>query len=349
MPQDDIANKQADLLTKLRQIQQGSANRALSSSRKGGVNIKGQVQGLLGGGETDDPVLVHARGKLKLGNPFLPAALEAELSWPVWSREHFAIPANCKDLPCYIRHLWTADGNNRLINRRLLLRIHTDEPIRYIQDTNIAGLTEHNLYNGVHSAAQVQAIVTRVTSSCEVSGITTPTDLYKQLASQRGLQLLRASRKAESVNGTNLKPSFFYLEEALAGEYNFVHFKQTSLPSPTAYHAAFSTARVGPYSNIKVAVSKKTHQPVAIFKAKFFRQQEFARRTKEEAYVGFTTKFALVDGAFQERYPNIPLVMFVDMAAITPPNYAVQRLATAGWEVFFSIDEIRQFLSGRGG
>lgn len=348
MSQDAIANQQADLLTTLRQVQQASTTRALVSSLKGGVNIKGHVQELLEGAETDDPALVGTLKRLNLRNPFLPAALEAELNWPVWSKAHFAIPEICKELPCYLRHLWMAEGSSRLINRRLLLRIHTDEPIRYVQDTNISGLSEHNLYSGVHSSAQVQAIVARVTSSCEAADIQTPTDLYNQLISVRGLQLLRASRKFESVNGTSLKPSFFYLEEKLIDEYDFVPFKQTSLPQPIAYHASFSTAQAASYENMKVAISKRMRQPVAIIKAKFFRRQEFPRRAKEEAYVGFTTKYALAGGVFQKRYPSIPMIMFVDMAAFSPPDYAIRRLSTAGWDVFFSIDELRAFLSSRG-
>ena len=345
IPQADMADGQADLLTELRQMQQESMNRALSSSTGGGLNIKGQVQELLEGNETNDPALVRTLRRLNLSNPFLAVALEAELNWHVWSSTHFAIPIGCRDLPVYIQHLWTTDGDQRLINRRLLLRVHTDEPIRYIQDTNIPGLTEHNLYNGNHSVAQVQAIVERISASCEESGICTATDLYAQLVSQHGQGLLRSARRFESVNGTNLKPSFFYLEESLANEYEFTLFRQTDLPPPIAYHGSFSTAQAYPYENMKVVINRQTQRPVAIIKAKFFRRQEFPRRAKEESYVGFTTTFTLINGDFRERYVGVPLVMFVDMATSPPPSYAVRRLVTAGWEVFFSIDELRMFLS----
>lgn len=344
MPEADMANKQANLLTILRQTQQAATNQALQSSLNGGMNIKGQIQELLQGAETHDPVLVRTLKRLHLGNPFLPTALEAELNWPEWSKTHFAIPSNCTELYSYIHYLWTSEGSERLIYRRLLLRIHTDESISYIQDTNIPGLTEHNLYNGVHSGSQVQSIVTKIVTSCKASGIQDPTELYTQLVSQRGLQLLRSSRRFESVNGTNLKPSFFYVEEKLSEDYLFLPFNETPLPLPIAYHASFSSAKASTYENLKVIVSKKTSQPIAIIKAKFFRRQEFSRRAKEEAYVGFTTKFALLDGEFLERYPNIPLIMFVDMTAISPPDYAIRRLTTAGWEIFFSTDELQNFL-----
>jgi hypothetical protein len=171
-----------------------------------------------------------------------------------------------------------------------------------------------------------------------------PIELHSRLTSDRGLQLLRASRKFEALNGTNLKPSFYYIEECLSADFDIVTFRQTLLPLPIAYHASFSETGAEPYENMKVVQKKDTRQPIAILKAKFFRRQEFPRRAKEEAYVGFTSKYALQGGAFVARYPNLPLVMFVDMADIEPPDYAVRRLTTAGWEVFFSVDDLLDFL-----
>lgn len=346
-PSSVMANAQANLLTRIREDQSLSTGRALYSAHKGGENIKGRIQELLAGAETNDAVLVRTLRHLNVKNPFLPIALEAELDWESWSHRAFAISSGITQLSDYVRYLWNRRDDARLISRRLLLRIHSDEAIRYIQDVNIPGLTEHNLYNGSHSTSQVNSIVDLVVERCRSQGLATPIELHNRLTSDRGLQLLRASRRFEALNGTNLKPSFYYIEECLSAEFDIVTFRQTSLPLPIAYHASFSETGAEPYENMKVVQKKDTRQPIAILKAKFFRRQEFPRRTKEEAYVGFTSKYALQRGVFVARYPNLPLVMFVDMADIEPPDYAVRRLSTAGWEVFFSVEDLLDFLRAK--
>ncbi len=342
-----MANTQANLLTKIREDQSLSTSSALYSIHKGGENIKGRIQELLAGAETSDAALVRTLKHLNVKNPLLPIALEAELDWSAWCHRTFKIPLGIMQLSDYVRYLWNNRSDERLISRRLLLRIHSDEAIRYVQDVNIPGLTEHNLYNGSHSVTQVNSIVNLIVEHCTNQGLITPVELYSRLISDRGLQLLRASRKFEALNGTNLKPSFYYIEECLAAEFDVVTFRQTSLPLPVAYHASFSINGTEPYENMKVILKKGTKQPRAILKAKFFRRQEFPRRAKEEAYVGFTSKYVLQNGVFVARYPELPFVMFVDMAEIEPPDYAVRRLSTAGWDVFFSVDALLDFLRSK--
>jgi hypothetical protein len=345
LPTQPLADQQANLLDSLRRGQGPAVNRALAAARHGGADIKARAVALLQGGDTDDPAMIGTVKRLNVGNPFLPVAAEAAADWTSWSQNRFAPPAGTGGLSEYVCHLWNAEGGVRLVARRLLLRIHTGESVHYVQDIDIPGLSEHNLYGGEHTEQQVRSVVSRVVSSCERTGIRTPADLYNRLSSDVGLRLLRSSQRLESFNGASIRPSSYYVEEALSENYSLERFRDTDLPSPRAYHGAFGTARIMPYENMKVVTESSTGRPVAILKAKFFRRQEFARRVKEEAYVGFTTKFEYTDGGFEERYPGLPLVMFVDMESeLSPPEYAVRRLVTAGWEAFFSVGDLRGFL-----
>lgn len=345
LPNNTIADQQADLLSDIRRKQSGALKRALSDPLDDIPNIKKRARDLLAGGETDDVFLIRTLTRLTDKKPFLRLAIDALANWNIWSVSNFAIPAGCQELADYIYHLWCTSDKSRLINRRLLRRIHSEGGVRYAQDTGIPGVTEHTLYHEDHTPQQEQELVKQVTSACLKARIQTPDELFARLTGRLGRQLLKASLAYESKNGTTMTPSFFYLEEALAEYYNFVSFDSAFLASPVGYYSAFGKATVRPYSNIKVIVSKKSGRPIAIIKGKFFRQQEFGRRAKEEAFVGFTTKFVYSGGTFQERYPDIPLIMFVDIEPTCQPlEYAVTRLVTAGWEVFFSINRLKSYL-----
>jgi hypothetical protein len=341
-----MADKQAEMLSILRRQQIAAAAEAIAASRRGGADIKPRFERAVIAGQSEDPIMLRTVARVLDRNPFLATALTAESDWSRWSNSTFGIPPGVGTLAGYVTHLWRLPPPGRLVSRRLLLRIHSDDSVEYVQDTGIAGLTEHNLYAGDHDRRQIDAIVGRITSALTSSGIHSPHDLLAQLSGTRGRRILRASRQLEIVNGTELKPSFFYIEEALRARYSFLAFSETDLPPPVAYHSAFG-ATVRPYQNMKVVVDD--HKvPVGIIKAKFFREPEFPRRAKEEAYVGVTTNMRYDAGAFRERYPGLPLFMFVDMeASFHPPEYAVRRLATAGWHVVFSIDELEQRLQGR--
>lgn len=351
-----MANRQAELLTQLRQLQANSAERAIRESREPGSQIKKQVIALLTSEDTDhsDPAMLRTLTQLLERNPFLSVALEAESDWERWALEHFMPAEGVKHLSDYVKKLWNAGERERLINRRLLLRIHARGSVNYVQDTGIAGLTEHNLYAGTHTERQVQAISEQVVDRCRQAGILTPEDLYSELASERGRQLVRDARRFEARNGTNIRPSLSYVVEVLSDKFRLRRFRETKLPSPVAYHEAFGRATVRPYQNFQVVLSKRTGRPLAILKVKYFSRREFARRCKEEAYVGFTTKFRYVGstlfgqgaGCFEERYKNIPLIMFVDMDEdFDPPVYAVRRLVTAGWEAFFDVRRLEAFVA----
>lgn len=337
-----MANLQATLLGKLARDRIQEVSRAVGASAKGGANIKPAFERAVLEGKTSDPLMARTIPRLLARNPFLTVALEAERSWPRWTRDTLQAPTANTEIAEYVNHLWLLGEPERLVVRRLLLRVHSAKDVQYVQDTGIPGLTEHNLYGGDHTAEQVRAVVARIVRACDEAGIVSSDQLLAHLSGNRGRALLKASRTLELANGTEVRPSFVYVEEALRGDYQLVSFSKTNLPPPIGYHASFgATAR--PYQNMKVVLSKEG-RPLAILKAKYFREQEFPRRAKEEGYVGLTTRFVYSDG-FRERYPNVPMIMFVDMAtSFHPPEYAVRRLVTAGWDAAFSISELRSLI-----
>jgi len=348
MPVSEMANQQADLLTELRHQQAKALQSALIKSKQGGMDIKNTARKLLEEGKTDDVAMIRTLKRLTNSNPFLAIALEAESEWENWSKLNFMPNSTSEKLDEYIHRLWSTSDDARLINRRLLLRIHSDDAIFYIQDVGIEGITEHNLYAGDHTDKQINRLVKQIMSACTDAGLESPFSLYEVLSGKQGLNLLRASRRFESKNGTSIKPSFFYIEEALSSEYEFVSIKDLKIADPIAYHHAFTDETVRPYSNLKAVVHRETRKVCAIIKAKFFRKPEFPRRAKEEAYVGLTTKYDLMLGQFVERYPGIPLIMFVDMPKkLKPQEYAVTRLVTCGWLLFFQVSELKAYLDSK--
>ncbi len=342
-----MADKQASLLTKVSNAQAASASRSIAASKYGGQNIKKRAIELLGGSDETDPAMFRTMQRLSRNKPFLGIAMEALIDWATWSKAHFTPPRGCKSLEKYISFLWTLHDGSQLASRRLLARIHSDGFVQYPADLEIAGLTEHNLYGGTHSVKQIGAVTKKISNRLNSVGISSANALYLHIAGKRGQRLIKDALRAESYNGTTLQPSFDYVEEVLSGEYRFSSCKEAGLALPIGYHAFFDRSSVKPYNNLKVIIRISDKKPLAIIKAKYFRKQEFPRRAKEEAYVGLTLKFSYNAGFFHEHYPSMPIIMFVDMDAdLVPQEYAVRRLATAGWEIFFSIDSLRDFLEG---
>lgn len=342
IPEQSMANEQASLLIAEHKAKMPLFKDLLAASKNGGENIKGRSLSLLRGeSESTDPILTKTLEDLLKGNPFLSNAIEALDDWDSWLEAH--IPIDNTELSVYLNHLWTLPLPERLIVRRLLIRLNTGEAVRYPSDLQIAGITEHNLYNGNHNNEQVAAIIEKIAQRYATLGITNSTKLWEVLKST-GVRLLKQSLKLESYNGTSLKPSFLYVENSLSSYFKVIDFKDSGLKPPIAYYSQFGEFNVNPYSNLKVIVSKISDEPIAILKAKYFRKQEFPRRSKEESYVGLTTKYEISNNKFVEKY-NLPIIMFADMdKELTPPEYSVIRMFTSGWEVFFSIDTLIEYL-----
>ena len=245
----------------------------------------------------------------------------------------------------YIVRLWKEPTEARFVIHRVLFRIYADN-IHYIQDLNIQGVDEHNQYNGDLTSYQISQIADYLVSRYALYKISSPQDLYERLVGPRGLTLTKESLRFESKNGTSLKPSFFYLEDYLLPKYELVSFEEAGLQPPVAFYTKFpGSPNVSTYDNMKVVRDASTKKNLCIVKAKFFRQQEFPRRAKEEAYVGFTTKYEYFEGHLKLRYSGLPLFMFVDMAAdYVPPAHAIIRMINYCWIPIFQLQDLVHYL-----
>jgi hypothetical protein len=340
-----MADKQAKLLTDIDYEVHGNMKYIIESSHNTGMNIKGRTVRLLSGDDIIDPILNKTLKRIITTNPFLSVALDALADWDNWSATTFE-PQDHASLRDYLISLWNDTTNNKYAIRRLLLRIYTNESINYIQDLNIEGIDEHNLYSGTPSPQQTSEICDYLLEKYNDNHIASVTDLYNLLISNRAKTLINDSLKFERINGTSLKPSFFYLEEYLLPRYELVNFDEANLPAPIAYYSKFvSNLNVRPYDNLKVIRNSETKRNLAIVKGKFFRQPEFPRRVKEESYVGLTAQYTIEDDTFKKRYGSLPFIMFIDMADnYTPPAFAVRRLVNYGWHPYFELDKLIEYL-----
>ncbi|SDZ79810.1 hypothetical protein SAMN05421743_101240 [Thalassobacillus cyri] len=345
LPSSEVADKQANLIKRIEDINKEYFDEVISKSKYGGMNIKGKVKGILWGSEPYNPMYKNTLEKVTSKAPFIPGALQTMANWDITTKKIFDKPDQCDSISDYIRYLWSREDENRLIVRRLLLRTPHKGTINYIQDLDINGITEHNLYNGKPTSEQLDNIKEKITKICEENDIFNINDLYEELTNKRARKLLSESVRSEINNGSNIKPTFYFVEDSLGDSYEIVSFNETNLERPIAYHSNFTTGKVSPYQNMKVIRLRETKVPLAIIKAKYFSEREFGRRAKEEAYVGITTKYIYNNGSFVERYKGLPLIMFVDMdEKLIPQEYFIRRLINTGWTVFFSIETLRQFL-----
>jgi hypothetical protein len=305
-----------------------------------GADIKGRVQLLLFGKvPKGDPLIIDTATKLLKKNPFLAAAISTIADWPAFRRVIVGIAKRTSSLDALLKELWNANPPHHLVLRRILLRIHSSDTISYIQDREIDGITEHNLYSGAHSDIQVRSICAQIKKDLLSAGINDKGKLVIALCRKQAKDIVNAARWFEAKNGTELKPSFEYVQLALKEKgFNVVSPRVAGL-SAIGYHSEISSEEVKPYTNLKVVLTP-AGRPLCFLKAKYFREQEFARRCKEESFVGLSLKYRYENELFVLRH-KIPIIMFLDMANnFSPPEAPVLRLMSFGWDVCFSIDEL---------
>ncbi len=342
-PRNEMADRQATILNSEYKSVEQEIPKVIAASKLGGENIKGRVIEAIASGGSDDSLVAATLKRIYDGNGFISAALEVLRDWPVWTAKIEGKIDDKLPLDEAIDALWNIEGDF-YITRRLLVRLFSVENVHYPADLNIAGVTEHTLYVITYAPEVNARIVGYLLKKYQESAVTDTRTLKKLILSTRAKQIVVDSLKHDTSNGTNLKPSFFYVEEALRKDFRLVSFEAAGLPLPVGYQKHFSEeATVQAYGNLKVIVDSKD-KPVAIIKAKYFRKQEFPRRAKEEAYVGLTTKYDIADFEFHARY-DLPLIMFVDMdERLVPPEFALVRLMTTGWLPIFHIDELQKYL-----
>lgn len=314
-----------------------------------GQNIKGRTNEAIFSEEMDlsDPLIPKTAAKILKKNPFLSSAIQTLASWERFSADIEFSAKQSTTLFAYIEKLWASPLPQRLVIRRLLLRIHSLESVAYVQDRDVTGVTEHNIYSGEHNSEQTRKICAQIVSNLNAQNIHVAQDVAIAIET-RGKRLINQSRWFEAKNGTELKPSFDYVQLALE-EAGY----RADTPSKVGfraigYHSEIASNNVRPYTNLKI-IKNPAGEVVCLLKAKFFRSPEFPRRCKEEAFVGLTLKYRYANNAFSKRL-DIPLVMFIDMASdCTPPIYSVKRLISFGWHVVFSTDELISYLQSKNG
>lgn len=305
-----------------------------------GADIKGRVQLLLFGEvPKGDPLIIETATKLLKKNPFLAAAINTIADWPAFRSVIEGTEKRTSSLDAFLQGLWNANPPHHMVLRRILLRIHSSNAISYIQDREIDGVTEHNLYSGVHSERQVRSICGQIKKDLVRAGINNKEKLVIALCGKHAKEIVNAARWFEAKNGTELKPSFEYVQLALKEKgFNVVSPRVAGL-SAIGYHSEISSEGVKPYTNLKVVLTSDG-RPLCFLKAKYYREQEFARRCKEESFVGLSLKYRYENKLFSLRY-KLPIIMFLDMANnFSPPEAPVLRLMSFGWDVCFSIDEL---------
>jgi hypothetical protein len=308
-----------------------------------GIDIKGRINAALLSSESRqlNRLEIKTLEKLVRKNPFLSLAFQVNADWEDFM-EKLKVTENLANAEEYLAYLWNYPLPERMAIRRILLRCYTDETISYIADLDIEGVTEHSLYSADQKTDDVKQIVAYLKSKLHNNSIATSSEILSVIRS-RGKRILNAARYFESNNGTELKPSFDYVQIALEHEgYQVMPPKKAGFHS-IGYHSELTNETVRPYTNVKI-VCDRNGTNLCILKAKYFSQQEFARRCKEEAYVGLTLKNRYDNGVFSPR-TKLPLVMFCDMARdCKPPAYSINLLKALYWEVFFSITELITFL-----
>lgn len=337
MSKSHLADSQWQLVNK---EYQDHAGKWPEFSKLKGSDIKGRTNRFLFNADTQeaDALIPKAAAKILEKKPFLSAALSAVADWSAFEEKIRTLCDAATDIEDFTRKLWTMPAPYHLLTRRVILRIHTGDAIAYVQDRDVQGVSEHNLYAGIHSEKQVREICSKIVADLATAKILSKQHLRDGIFAH-GKKIINQARWFEAKNGTELKPSFEYAEMAVQA----AGFKVVTLAAAKfkaiGYHSEIASENVRPYTNLK-AILNKDGKIIAILKAKFFRIQEFPRRCKEEAFVGLTLKYKYENGVFSARH-DIPIIMFVDMAEdCSPPEYAVKRLISFGWDVVFSTKEL---------
>lgn len=318
-------------------------NEFIRCSKNSGINIKKQASTAIHNGQTDNHILEKTVENLLAKKPSLKRLVKVKDDWSSYCDYVLTLSATTSTVRDFICALWS-DKELKEVNRRLLLRAHTKESIDYIQDLDVDGITEHNLYTGIHKQNQIDDMVSIVTNNFANEGATSSEDISSLLTNNHSKNLVGQCLWFEARNGTSLKPSFEYICLKLE-ERGYVIKKPKSLDSfLIGYHAELTDETVKPYQNF-MGIYDDSNNLLALLKGKFFSVKEFPRRCKEESFTGITIQNNFVNGEFIKRH-DLPIIMFIDMEeGFEPPEFSLRRLAGFGWTIAFNEDEIIQAIS----
>jgi len=336
LPVQKLANLQYDLLDTTSNLNFPIADDKLNID---GVGIKTECQSYLYSGNSSDPYIIQTTEMLIQKNPFIKCASEALENWSGFSDFISLIKKRSSSKKEFVRVLWSDAGMYQLLTRRLLIRLISEDGA-YIQDLDIPGVTEHNLYVGGMSSEAERGVISHIVDATEQP----IQELARNLISRKSKSLTNSMKWFEARNGTNLRPSFDYVTIALKNN-GYTCGKPTDRSMFTGYHAELvpKGVNVRPYTNLKLVLNDKK-KAIAVIKSKYFREQEFPRRCKEEAFIALSIKYGFEKGTFFQKL-NLPLIMFLDIDKdFSPPKYAVARLKAFGWTPVFTIDHLMSLL-----
>nr|WP_181716965.1 hypothetical protein [Psychrobacter sp.]QJS05467.1 putative methylase protein [Psychrobacter sp.] len=341
LPIQANADKQWSLVE--RNLKNNNIEDFIKNSKNSGLNIKKQASTAIHNGYTSSPVLEKTVENLLAKKSSLKRLVYVKDNWSTYCNQIQTLVDNTSQVEQFVTTLWM-DKKLKEVNRRLLLRAHTRDGINYIQDLNIKGITEHNLYIGTHQPHQVVNIVSIITANFANEGAYTSADIAALLTNNHSKNLVKQCLWFEARNGAALKPSFEYINLVLQ-EHGYTIKK----PNPSdclliGYHAELTDEVVKPYQNF-MGIYDRSDTLLALLKGKFFSINEFPRRCKEESFTGLTIQNSFVDGVFVQRH-QLPIIMFIDMEEdFEPPEYSLRRLAGFGWTIAFNEKEIIEAIS----
>lgn len=347
LPIQEYASLQYQLIKNELKTRSSEISKAIKLSKGAGIDVKKRCNDVINEKVENDPYIIKTTEKLLDTNPFIRSVKKILADWSSYSIFIDSILKSSDSLKSFITHLWNIENiDKRLPLRRALMRLKSEEIINYIQDIDVSGVTEHNLYKGNHNSQQVSEIVAIIASKLLAQKIKTKEELATELKSTKTKAILKSSLWFEAKNGTTLKPSFDYIVNVLEDR-NFKVVNASALPNKSiGYHAQLMTAgeKVSSYTNLKI-IQDLNGNTLAYLKGKYFRPQELPRRCKEESYVALTLKYRLTGIKFSLTH-KYPIIMFIDMPSnFNPPEFALRQIQCFGWSICFNADQIENLIS----
>lgn len=294
--------------------------------------------------------------KIFLLRPFLPEAKVAlsggSAGWKNYVDSHLMIPDFNIPLKQTLIGLWNIDPNGvREVVRRVIVKLPgevSQEGTLYPQDIPVRGVNEHNLYGNTFPYSITEEIIDFLLKGYHEVNVASTEKFYSEFVA-RGRGIVKTGFDYDIQNGTVIKPSLYYLQNELKKHgYQIQKPMEVLRERITGYIGKLFEVNGGAFNSFSVICSKKGIA-LALFKSKYFRPQEFDRRVKEEGFVSFTSMFQVRENdgktILEPHLPNLPRVLFIDTDDDWEPNKnAVEQLFLLGWDVFFNIKEMMEFL-----
>lgn len=249
-------------------------------------------------------------------------------------------------------YFWNIDDiGKRALIRRMLIKLPsaiTGEGTAYPQDIPIKGINERNIYKKIFDNNKTKKLINYLHNKYINVDIYTTKQLLKNMKSA-GRYIIKRGFNYDIKNGTMVKPVRHYVVQNLQ-KIGYKIMKQRDSLGNTikGYHGELFDVNIGPFNSMEVICTDNS-EPIALFKAKYFRPPEFDRRVKEEGFISFTSAFTVDKKGskifLKHQYEELPRIMFIDTEPDwTPDPEPVKQLVRMGWDVFFDISDLIKFL-----